>query len=245
MQAEHLRALSPRRFSDVLPKLVRGSSVSYVPNKGNLGDALIAAATAQVFTRLGISDSPSAPVIFVAGGGGLAPYNTCLTRSLRRIPRDRRVIIGPSTVSAHWDLLRSFQNLILMARDDMTMKLAKLNRVACVFSHDAAFEFDYPEVPVTSDHMTVMRGDKEKTSSGSNDISTQEDRWWGLTDSHDSAMNFVTRINAAYVSTNRLHVAIAAACMGRETELLPNSYFKNRAVFETSLSKLPGTKFTP
>jgi exopolysaccharide biosynthesis predicted pyruvyltransferase EpsI len=37
------------------------------------------------------------------------------------------------------------------------------------------------------------------------------------------------------VRTNRLHVAIGAALLGKRVEFHPNSYFKNRAVFEFSL----------
>ena len=38
------------------------------------------------------------------------------------------------------------------------------------------------------------------------------------------------------VHTNRLHVSIAAAMMGRRVHLYANSYFKNKAIHETSLS---------
>lgn len=37
------------------------------------------------------------------------------------------------------------------------------------------------------------------------------------------------------VSTNRLHIAIGAALLGKQVRLHPNSYFKNRAVYEFSL----------
>ena len=42
------------------------------------------------------------------------------------------------------------------------------------------------------------------------------------------------RVNS--VSTDRLHVCIAAALLGKEVSFHANKYFKNRAVYETSLA---------
>lgn len=50
-------------------------------------------------------------------------------------------------------------------------------------------------------------------------------------------------VSCRAVVTDRLHVAIAAALLGVATELHPNSYDKNVAVFETSLSLFPGITF--
>ena len=47
------------------------------------------------------------------------------------------------------------------------------------------------------------------------------------------------------VETDRLHCAILAAILGRRTLLRANSYYKNAAVFEHSLSRLPNTVFLP
>jgi len=60
----------------------------------------------------------------------------------------------------------------------------------------------------------------------------------------DSFRNFVNLIEGSNkVITDRLHVAILAAILGKETVLLPNSYYKNRGVYEFSLSKYPNVKF--
>jgi exopolysaccharide biosynthesis predicted pyruvyltransferase EpsI len=39
----------------------------------------------------------------------------------------------------------------------------------------------------------------------------------------------------AVIHTDRLHIAIASCLLGREVHLYPNSYFKNRAIFRSSL----------
>jgi exopolysaccharide biosynthesis predicted pyruvyltransferase EpsI len=45
------------------------------------------------------------------------------------------------------------------------------------------------------------------------------------------------------VFTDRLHVGIFSAILGKETYLYPNSYFKNKGVYEYSLRKFPNVKF--
>lgn len=46
------------------------------------------------------------------------------------------------------------------------------------------------------------------------------------------------------VNTDRLHVAIAAALLGRQVHLYPGAYFKNRAVFRSTLEEnYPNVRF--
>lgn len=46
------------------------------------------------------------------------------------------------------------------------------------------------------------------------------------------------------INTNRLHVAIGGALLGRKVNLHPNSYFKNKAIFKSSLEPhYPNIKF--
>lgn len=219
----------------------------YVPSKGNLGDALIAATTGQVFGGMRIHDTPDAPVVFVSGGGGFVSHyrSHCVVRALARVPRNLRVVVGPSTVNDHWPLFRSFPNLVLMARDEMTLRLARMNRVPCLFSHDIAFDYFYPDTAATAEKLVAIRQDDERAIEappGSKDVSAiQPNRRWDLRGSDTAASQFVREVaRHRAVDTNRLHVAIVAACMGRGVTMRANSYFKNRAVFESSLSKLPG-----
>ena len=45
------------------------------------------------------------------------------------------------------------------------------------------------------------------------------------------------------VFTDRLHVAIISAILGKDTTLYPNSYYKNKGIYEYSLSSYPNVKF--
>ena len=52
-----------------------------------------------------------------------------------------------------------------------------------------------------------------------------------------------TVANAERVYTDRLHVAILAAILGKETLLIGNSYHKNRGVYEHSLRRFPWVRY--
>jgi exopolysaccharide biosynthesis predicted pyruvyltransferase EpsI len=47
----------------------------------------------------------------------------------------------------------------------------------------------------------------------------------------------------ATIRTDRLHVAVAGVLLGKRVEIYPNSYFKNRAMYEFSLTRYPGARF--
>lgn len=49
--------------------------------------------------------------------------------------------------------------------------------------------------------------------------------------------------HASKVFTDRLHVSILSSILGRETYLLPNSYHKNKSVYDFSLKRFPQTRF--
>jgi exopolysaccharide biosynthesis predicted pyruvyltransferase EpsI len=59
-----------------------------------------------------------------------------------------------------------------------------------------------------------------------------------------SAYFFLQSISRfSLVRTDRLHVAIGAALLGKKVELYSNSYFKNRAVYEFSLKSFSNVRF--
>lgn len=59
--------------------------------------------------------------------------------------------------------------------------------------------------------------------------------------SFDAFVNIIG--NASKVYTDRLHNAILSAILGKETYLYPNSYHKNKGVYEFSLCGFPNVKF--
>jgi exopolysaccharide biosynthesis predicted pyruvyltransferase EpsI len=49
--------------------------------------------------------------------------------------------------------------------------------------------------------------------------------------------------NASEVYTDRLHVAIFSSILGKKTHLYPNSYYKNKGIYEFSLHTCPNVEF--
>jgi SAM-dependent methyltransferase len=45
------------------------------------------------------------------------------------------------------------------------------------------------------------------------------------------------------IRTDRLHVAVAGVLLGKKVEIYPNSYFKNRAMYDFSFKRYPGARF--
>lgn len=240
-----------------LPKLLElllcdVREVSYLPNEGNAGDALIAAATFDILRKMRITIREGAMTLLVAGGGNMVPQYHCLARRLAQMPRDgRRVIILPATVVGCWSLLREFKDLALLAREEMTLATARMERVRVWGCHDAAFSYDYSRFTDPGEGvLRAFRTDKE-TAGGelpeeNLDVSvvTSEGRYWTPRNAPAAAEQFVRTISRyAEVETDRCHVAIAAAGLGKKVALRPGSYFKNRAIYDSSLREKPNVHF--
>ena len=62
---------------------------------------------------------------------------------------------------------------------------------------------------------------------------------------HLKAAAYLLRVVDSFdvVRSDRLHVAIAGALLGKEVELYPNSTFKNRAVYDFSLERFTNVRF--
>ncbi|WP_157075652.1 polysaccharide pyruvyl transferase family protein [Janibacter anophelis] len=96
----------------------------------------------------------------------------------------------------------------------------------------------------------VNRANRELLDAAPSDIRskfTHLDRIWGTDLSDTSLVNFeqfCRRIgDANLVLTNRLHVAIPSALLGKETVLVDSGYHKLKGIFEHSLSDLDNVRF--
>lgn len=221
--------------------------VSYVPNRGNRGDALVAASVARCLGKNGTRVSRDASCVVVAGGGGLHPLYSCLSSRLRKTPRGKRLVVMPSTVSAHWDLLKTFSNLLLLARDSMTLDLARMHGINVMPCHDAAFSYEYPSHRGGGGILRAFRNDREahgEIPDDNVDFIRGCGSLFPLSSCATTAFEFVDEI-AGYdeVETNFTHIAIAASKMGIPVKFHPGSYFKNRAIYEASLASNPLVQF--
>ncbi len=241
--------------------------VSFVPNPGNVGDAAINLACwrhlAARFATVEICPTTRRPAhrqVFVGGGGNLVqPLWHDLQQLLEALsPARHRVALFPATLYGYGGLLRRWRGrLRVVCREAVSLDYARglLDGDSVRLGHDSAFMLadalpgrPREAAPPASRPARFLRGDKEGVvclAGGDGDLTgRQVDRWLDPARAADAVGGAVARIAACdSVTTDRLHVAILAALLGKDTTLHQNSYFKNRAVYEQSLRQLSWVRF--
>jgi exopolysaccharide biosynthesis predicted pyruvyltransferase EpsI len=235
-------------------------NVYYLPNPGNGGDAIIAAGTYEVAARQGCqltyvprSQQPffdaSGKIVLYGGGGNLVEMYTACRSAMERFHKTALLfVVLPQTVSGNADLLPKLgDNVVVICRErysyDYVRNIAP--GLTVLLMHDAAFYY-----PIRLKSLNKIaegrvafcfRTDGESTGGplppGNVDISS----FYPANGEHRDFELVAARLMLSYLNgfqeifTDRLHVAIAGALLGKKVYLYPNSYYKNRAVYEYSL----------
>jgi exopolysaccharide biosynthesis predicted pyruvyltransferase EpsI len=98
--------------------------------------------------------------------------------------------------------------------------------------------------------LTVFRTDVESVAAFSGSQAQDLSRLYGSNYRYRLDADYVSRdflqvlLHAGVVRTNRLHVGIGAALLGKQVQFVDNSYGKIRAVYESSLSHLENVHWT-
>ena len=240
---------------------IRGQKIDYFPNPGNAGDGLIAYATYEMFRKFDVSVTPhrredtvDGDLVLAGGGGNLVEGRyKHMADIIRRHSHVKRLVLLPHTISGFADVLaQTHKNLTVFCREQVSYELALANganRERTFLSQDMALflgddhfsEFFQPG----SGTLRALRVDGESAklmgfAPNNIDLSLS---WNGdLWGSAPFSM-YVVKSLAAYMSryarvqTDRMHLAILAGFLKKEVELLPNAYFKSKAVYEHSLHK--------
>jgi exopolysaccharide biosynthesis predicted pyruvyltransferase EpsI len=278
--------------ADVVRSIAGTRRLHWLPNVGNAGDNLIAAATSQYFERKKIAHAtvadpdafdPAGKIVCYGGGGNLvAAYRDARNFLLRSHRSADHIIVLPHTIDQNDDLLSAFgANVTLICREmrsyEHCRRVATRARV-CV-ADDMAFAIrPFPLVgrrakplasadpdvqagllaaynSVIADRhpeqcLSVWRGDCEahpgRDRPARNDISALfsvpfEKGLPSMVASAQFLLRVIMRFSA--VRTDRLHVAIAGALLGKRVELYAGSYYKNRAVYDFSLRRFRNVRF--
>ncbi|WP_277186086.1 polysaccharide pyruvyl transferase family protein [Caballeronia sp. BR00000012568055] len=240
-------------------KSIQNQHVHIFPKSGNAGDGFITYATFTLLKRYGISftthhqhETIEGQTVLIGGGGNLVEgrYDD-VAELIRRHADKNRVVLLPHTIVGFADILaHTHRNLTVFCREPVSYQLALLNgadEAATHLSHDMVFFLE-------SDHfsefiregvgtLTALRQDGESSGgmpiSGDNvDLSSC---WNGDIWTSPDFCKHVTRSLAAFITphasvyTDRLHVSILSAFLQKNVYMMPNAYFKNRAVFEHSI----------
>lgn len=224
----------------------------FVVNDGNWGDSLIREGAEKFLVDHGIRyvslrykdlekgkitvealqarHGPDCPLIFNGGAAldpryGRLPFVASLTRQFAKsvlLPASFPVALAPF----------DFAPATRIFSRDQTESLHNVPQAT--FCHDMAFYLTMPEIAPTLETGCFMRTDSERPADapvppGNIDLSLK-----GRAET--PVQGFIAEI-ARYrtIYTNRLHIGICAAMLGRQVYLSGNDYFKIRAIYEASI----------
>ncbi|UGQ21723.1 polysaccharide pyruvyl transferase family protein [Brucella anthropi] len=236
------------------------ATVRFFPHSGNMGDGLITYATLKLFEHFGINYTTHRQdarfdneLVFIGGGGNMIEGRYEDVAKLIWDHREsNKVVLLPQTIVGYDDIIKEVNNnLTIFCREETSfqhcLKIGGYeDRVH--LCHDAALYLDVEHFAqrklAGSGRLSAMRTDAE--SLGPHKVQNNIDislAWNGDVWTSPSFTNAAVISMAEFVSqyaevkTDRLHVAIISALLGRSVTMHPNDYFKNRAVFEHSLQE--------
>jgi exopolysaccharide biosynthesis predicted pyruvyltransferase EpsI len=263
-----INAETIKAFDWLTAEIDQRAPVTFVPNPGNIGDAAINLACFNYLTErfdkvevCAVTDTPRTECVCIGGGGNLIePLYGDVGGLLDRLTPGHRFFVFPASIRGYSGLLQRIAPFArILCRESISLahvakQIGSQNVSLC---HDAAFllaprlrnDFANRIGKTRNARCRSFRTDMESIHPelGGNDIMYgYKCAWTNMMVAHD----FVWAV-ASYllgfreVETDRLHCGILAAILGRQTTLRANSYYKNIAVFDHSLSRLPNTTFTP
>jgi len=244
------------RLAETIDTYSRGRKVYLLCNPGNWGDGLIRYGTELFLAAFNIryeklsldptfSDRLSlmksglgGNILLCSGGGAWCGHYKFFARTVKQIQhryRFRKIIVLPSTYEMPFDI----PEVIFFRRDEYESRLAMPDSTFC---HDMAFflgplESSQP----TRKLLNCFRTDVESAGLQALAADNVDLSLKGTTDS--TVFEFLEAI-ASYstIKTDRLHVSIAGSLLNREVFLYPGSYFKNLAIYKTSIeNRFPNT----
>jgi exopolysaccharide biosynthesis predicted pyruvyltransferase EpsI len=227
----------------ILGLLGDAPDVAFIRHRGNIGDDLIHAGTRRLladipYREVGTWDMHNVhghTAVITGSGGWCVPFHHQLPQALPVIEECfRRVIILPSTFDLAEPIVRSAlqrTKALVFAREQESY--AQIREICNAdIGHDCAFFFDFqPYRRRGSGHLLAYRTDAESahatTPAGNNDVSVAcfgLDHWLWTIARHET------------VETDRAHVMIAAAMLGKRVEYRSTKYHKVPAIAAYSLS---------
>jgi len=232
----------------------KNTAVDFFRFPGNYGDSLVWHGTKRLLSSLNITEhyvdiSPPKDnsVLLVDGGGNLVDYYSDVKDFLIKKPTlYDEIIILPHTIfgEKQIEILNNISSkLTIFCREKVSAKFLEDRMIhgKVYLWHDCAFYNEFLQTSTGKGVLNTFRSDKEsilKTLPRLNsDISYNGYATKPLNELIDVLQKY------EQVNTDRLHIAICATLLGKQVRLFPNSYYKNKAVFDYSLKKFPNISF--
>jgi len=229
----------------LLDAIAGSTDITFIRIYGNIGDQLIYAGARRLLSGLQYKEAPilnlsgaGGDLALIAGGGAwCGPYHDMPKHLPLVEERFRRVIVLPSSFDVTVDKVKEAllkTRALVFARERVSYEQIR-GLCKADLAHDCAFFFDYsPYMRAGRGELPAYRTDAEalpgKIPADNNDISVtceSLDEWLWTISRHE------------VVRTDRAHVMIAAAMMGKRVVYRASSYHKTPAIAEYALQALP------
>lgn len=229
------RLLPFEAFEGVFGRWRGANARLFFDPRGNPGDWMIREGEKQLMAHYGIKQEDCAvDVVFFGGGGNMGSTYTSAQDALRDA-RDAATKAGVPLVilPQSWTGADPIQGDFSFARERYSLAYAP----GAVLAPDLALaylpveEVKTQAMPLAEAHF--FRADDEHA--GATHPLNLGDPAWGSSSPLDY---FNKAAMASRVHTDRLHFAVASLVMGRRTVLYPNTYHKNRGMWEAWLKDL-------
>ncbi len=229
----------------ILGAIGQAPDLTFIRGLGNIGDEFILAGTREllsghIYREIPLNELPGASgelAVLTGGGAWSRAYNEYMPEALAIAEqRFERVIVLPSTFEIAEPRVRAAlerSDALFFARE--LESLGQISELCCSeLAHDCAFFTDLSAFDSTgSGELNAFRTDHEsggqfEAAAGSEDISATANSledWLGTIERH------------AVVNTDRAHVMIAAARLGKKVRYREGSYFKLGAIAQSSLAE--------
>lgn len=262
----------------ILNELRNLEDFSYMPNSGNMGDALIASATLNWFDKKNLkyhrTTKDEFPKNFVYGGGGvwLQTWIEGLKPVLEKMTKAQKIIILPSSFNNVPELIDILdERFVIFCREQKSYNylISQNTKAKIILDHDMAFRLDKnfkPQPIPTSRNLKALakklkktistlpqevklfRTDSEAIDNKKTDFDLSDSLGWFDPYETKESLDFGATTMLSFVSnfktiqTDRLHVAIASALMGKDVMLFDNSYGKCSGVYKQTLHRFDNLK---
>ncbi|KKR45545.1 MAG: hypothetical protein UT81_C0011G0009 [Parcubacteria group bacterium GW2011_GWA2_40_14] len=232
----------------------RDNKVDFYRFPGNYGDSLIWHGTKILLNELNIiedyvevSSPKNNDVLFINGGGNFVDYYSDVKNFLiEKKDLYKEIVILPHTIfgDKQIDILNNLSgDITVFCREKISFKFVKENftKGNVFLWHDCAFYNEFPKDPSGKGVLNAFRSDKESKLDTTPELNEDISYNGYATKPLDDFINTLKKYEQ--VNTDRLHVAIGATLLGKQVKLFPNSYYKNKAVFDYSLKRFPNVSF--
>jgi exopolysaccharide biosynthesis predicted pyruvyltransferase EpsI len=250
MHKVHEEALEDSR-AVLLGAIGEPENLTFIRLYGNKGDELIYAGTRQLLARRHYEevsvrelDGVSGHTAVVAGcGGWCGPYHDMVKHLPVIESKFERVIVMPSSFDVSVPSVRSVlatTKALVFAREKRSFD--DISRLCNAhIAHDCAFFFDYrPYLRSGAGCLVSYRTDAESV------LSVVPERNYDISKACSSLDEWLWTISRhAVVKTDRAHVMIAAALLGKDVEYWSSSYHKVPSIAEYALTPFPVRRIHP